>query len=51
MWAPLVTIQTILGLARTCDKCGNSQVVPSDKRHKTVKCERCGKELPPKKPN
>ncbi len=37
---------TIVGLKRTCPKCGRVQVVASNKRRESVRCKFCGTEIP-----
>ncbi len=32
---------------RRCPKCGKEQVVPREKRRETVRCVKCGNEIPP----
>lgn len=38
----------LLGLKRTCSKCGRGQLVPSDQKHLVVPCKFCGADMPPK---
>jgi ribosomal protein S27E len=33
---------------RTCPKCGNRQVEPSETHTQPVRCKNCGAEIPPK---
>lgn len=46
MWGFVAAIQTVLALKRTCQKCGNSQIVERSKLRKSVACNRCGNILP-----
>lgn len=42
-------INTIRGLKRICPRCKQAQIVPTDKKFKTVRCTHCGADIPPKK--
>jgi len=40
-------IAAILGLRRTCPKCGEHQIVPREQKLETVNCKYCGAPVPP----
>jgi len=45
----MAVISAVLHLKRTCPKCHHRQVVPSDKKRETVRCQSCGADIPPRK--
>jgi|GEM_PF-582946 len=42
-------IATVLHLVRTCPKCRHRQIVSTKKKRDTVRCKRCGSDIPPRK--
>jgi ribosomal protein L37AE/L43A len=40
-------INAVIQSKRKCPKCGNSQVVPRDRKRGIVICKTCGAEIPP----
>jgi ribosomal protein S27E len=48
-WPLLAAIVgALLGLKRTCSKCGRNQLVASEQKHLVVKCKFCGADIPPR---
>lgn len=43
----MAMVGTILNLARVCPKCGHRQVVSIKKKHESVRCTKCGSDIPP----
>lgn len=41
-------VATLLGLKRKCPRCGRTQVVPPEMKHRTVLCRHCKTGIPPK---
>lgn len=44
----LVAHTTARSLARTCGRCGRSQIVAQERAREVVSCAACGGPLPPK---
>ena len=45
----IIAHTTADALARRCPKCGRKQVVPKARATETVRCEKCGANIPPKR--
>ena len=45
----IIAHTTADALARRCPKCRRKQVVPKGKARETVRCEKCGADIPPKR--
>ena len=47
-WA--VTLAAAALTSRRCPECGKVRIVPKAEKDVTVRCERCGAEIPPRTP-
>jgi len=45
----LIAHTVIETLARCCQKCGQKQIVPEEKKNEAVPCQKCGESIPPKR--
>ncbi|WP_319764372.1 hypothetical protein [Maridesulfovibrio sp.] len=49
MWGIYSTLMAAFKRKRKCPACGQQNVVGLENKDKTIKCSRCGKDLPPPK--
>jgi len=46
MWMFYSAVKAVFDLKRTCRHCKHSQLIKLNSRGKTVKCNRCGRDIP-----
>lgn len=44
-------IEAVRNRKRECPQCGRTQVVPAERKDRTVRCKFCGAGIPPKPTN